>query len=130
MTQNNTKQKDNIKQNTQPNNNNTKQQKITQYTNSYNNTNNTTTTTTTNNIQPTNTRKQNNKSTKKNYITFAAWNCRKGILQNDNQPGDKLAELEEYIQTNKIDVITINEADLHGANSRTTRTSPITEDEI
>ena len=141
MTHNNTNQQQNynntqqIQQTNQQQNHNNqqqiqqinitiKQQKFTKYINTQNNTRN-------NNSQNhLNTKKLNNNQKNKNYIMYAKWNCRKGILTSDNQPRDKIIELEDYINSNEIYVLTINEADLHGHNSRVIRSTPIDDDTI
>ena len=112
------------KQQQQQNNITYLQQKITKYkyTQNTNNINNNNTTTHTKQIQTkkqiTNNKitinKNNHKSTK--YITYAKWNCQRILLTNDNEQSDKLLEMEDYMNSNKEDVMVVNEADIHGKN--------------
>ena len=63
----------------------------------------------------------------KKHITYATWNCRQGVITQDNQPTEKLIEMEDYMKSNKIEVLVLIETDLHGKDSRTIRTNPISE---
>ena len=118
--------------NLQAQDNNTKTKKqptILHYINKQQNT----TTSTSNNINTTYNHHQNhnkNTNTKDKYITYATWNCRRGILTADNQPTEKLIEVEDYMKSNKIDVLVMNEADLHGDKSRIMRSNPVNENVI
>ena len=66
----------------------------------------------------------NVQKTKKGYITYATWNCYRGLLNTDNQQTSKMMEMEEYMNCNKIDVLVINEADIYGKEARIKRRTP------
>ena len=74
--------------------------------------------------------KRKKKKKPKNATNFASWNCRRGILSNTNEQTAKIHEMEDYMNENKIDVMTINEADLFGKDARIMKAHPIDEETL
>ena len=60
-------------------------------------------------------------------ISVASWNCRKGLLDKNNHPTDKLHAIATFLLDSKIDVLAVCEAGLHGAKSRILRSYPVTQ---
>ena len=56
-------------------------------------------------------------------LNISAWNCRRGLLDKDNEATEKRLEIEHYIEENKLHALCIIESDLHGATSRVKRTN-------
>ena len=57
-------------------------------------------------------------------LNISAWNCRRGLLDKDNEATEKLLEIEQYIEENKLHALCIIESDLHSATSRVKRNNP------
>ena len=57
-------------------------------------------------------------------FNIAAWNCRRGLLDKDNEATEKLLEIERYIEDQKLHALCVIESDLHGISSRVRRSNP------
>ena len=55
---------------------------------------------------------------KKIGYKIASWNCRRGLLDQDGYPSDKVTDIELYLQKHKLHMFGIIESDLHGPRSR------------
>ena len=53
--------------------------------------------------------------------TFALWNCRKGLLSDDNFDSSKLTDVKHFIQKHSPHGLGIIESDIHSKNSRLQR---------
>ena len=53
------------------------------------------------------------------------WNCRKGLLLSDNNPSEKLTDIESLLQKHDLHLLGVVESDLHGAGSRVRKTNHI-----
>ena len=61
---------------------------------------------------------------------IAVWNCRKGLLLQDNSPSEKLTDIESLLLRHDLHLLGILESDLHGVGSRVKRANPISSKEI
>ena len=63
-------------------------------------------------------------------LNISAWNCRRGLLDKNNEATEKLLEIEQYIEEHKLHALCVIESDLHGATSRVRRNNPATSEII
>ena len=54
------------------------------------------------------------------------WNCRKGLIDGENQATYKMVEVKKFIEEHNLHLLCLVEAGLHGPASRIRRTNPIT----
>ena len=59
-------------------------------------------------------------------LSVASWNCRKGLLDKNNHPTDKIHAIATFLKDEKIDILSVSEAGIHGGRSRTLRAYPAT----
>ena len=58
------------------------------------------------------------------------WNCRKGLLNNNDNDSEKFIETKLFIQKHKLHVFALIESDIHSAQSRLKRNKTFTTEEI
>ena len=58
------------------------------------------------------------------------WNCRKGLIGEENLATEKMVEVEQFMREQKLHMLCLVESDLHGPQSRIRRRNPITESQI
>lgn len=63
-------------------------------------------------------------------IKMSSWNCNRGLVDRDGWPTDKLAEIDHFLQANKVHVLEVSEVALHGPHARTQRAHPLSELQI
>ena len=61
---------------------------------------------------------------------LAMWNCRRGLLNSDNNASSKMTKVTDFISKYKIHMLCLIESDLHSAVSRYRRTQPLTKKSI
>ena len=59
-------------------------------------------------------------------LSMASWNCRKGLLDKNNHPTDKVHAIATFLTETKVDILSVCESALHGPKSRTQRSYPVT----
>ena len=64
------------------------------------------------------------------YYNIGAWNCRRGLLDCENDASHKLAEIKQFLSQQDLHILCVIEADLHGPSSRTRRINPISKSKI
>ena len=67
-----------------------------------------------------------NRNRQRKGIKNCTWNCNKGLVDNLGKATSKLGDVNYFILTNKLEVMAINEAGLHGKRSQTIHTTPMT----
>ena len=66
----------------------------------------------------------------KRGLKIAMWNCRRGLVDSENQPTHKYTEILNFIQTKSPHLLCIIESDLHSIQSRVTKQKYLTTNEI
>ena len=61
---------------------------------------------------------------------IALWNCRKGLLDADNNASEKMTEVKNFLSDQKLHLLCLVESKLHGLQSRVCRRLPLTESQI
>ena len=61
---------------------------------------------------------------------IALWNCRKGLLDADNNASEKMTEVKNFLSDQKLHLLCLVESELHGLQSRVRRRLPLTESQI
>ena len=61
---------------------------------------------------------------------LAAWNCRKGLLLQDNTPSEKVEEIKHLLHSHNLHILGVIESDLHGSSSRVKRAKPLTTNDL
>ena len=61
---------------------------------------------------------------------IALWNCRKGLLDTDNNASEKMTEVKNFLSDQKLHLLCLVESELHGLQSRVRRRLPLTESQI
>ena len=61
---------------------------------------------------------------------IALWNCRKGLLDADNNASEKMTEVKNFLSDQKLHLLCLVESELHGLQSRVRRRVPVTESQI
>ena len=56
---------------------------------------------------------------------IAVWNCRRGLLNSDGSPSNKINDIKLYIQKHNLHIFGIIESDLHWPTSRIGRPHPL-----
>ena len=59
-------------------------------------------------------------------IKSCTWNCKRGLLDSSGHATPKLAETHNFLLTQNIDIMALNEAGIHGRRSQTFRANPMT----
>ena len=54
------------------------------------------------------------------------WNCRKGLVDGENQATYKMVEVKKFIEKHNLHLLCLVESGLHGPASRIRRRNPIT----
>ena len=57
---------------------------------------------------------------------IAMWNCRKGLLKQDNSASEKVTDIKSLLQKHDLHLLGVVETDLHGVGSRVRRSKPVT----
>ena len=58
------------------------------------------------------------------------WNCRRGLIEGEKRSSTKMTEVIHFLQSKKLHILCLVEADLHGAISRYKRLHPLTTKDI
>ena len=58
------------------------------------------------------------------------WNCRRGLIEGEKNSSTKFVEVTHFLQSKKLHILCLIEADLHGATSRYKRRHPLTTKDI
>ena len=62
--------------------------------------------------------------------TLSSWNCRMGLLDEQNQPTPKVEDIQTFLEHHGVDVFALIEPELHGPHSRTFRRNPLSEQNL
>ena len=58
------------------------------------------------------------------------WNCRRGLLNKENNASNKITDVKLLLQKHDLHLLCLVEADLHGVSSRVNRSSPLSTQDI
>ena len=58
------------------------------------------------------------------------WNCRRGLLNRENNASEKITDVKLLLQKHDLHLLCLVEADLHGLVSRVKRSKPVTQEDI
>ena len=67
---------------------------------------------------------------KKSGLRIAMWNCRRGLVDHENQPTDKYTEILNFMQAKSPHLFCIIESDLHSIKSRVSKKNYLTTKEL
>ena len=63
-------------------------------------------------------------------IKASTWNCNKGLVDHKGRATAKISTIHNFLVANSIDLLAVNESNLHGPRSNTVRATPLSNEAV